>query len=168
MIIKKESLARAIRIFISLVLYREDEKNKDKRIKFNKRNIVDYLKSEDLWERDIYRTDSFGKELEEIQSLNIKINEILWFYYYLTDNKDERFEDEVKEYIKMSEEKNKKEFKNLKEDKEEIGEEEEDDHYFENKGKRRKEDNDDDSDEEDDNIIRRKYKRKIRNNSDSD
>ena len=161
MIIKKESLARAIRIFISLVLYREDEKNKDKRIKFNKRNIVDYLKSEDLWESNIYRANSFRKELEEIQSLNIKINEILWFYYYLTDNKDERFEDEVKEYIKKSEEKNKKEFKNLEEEigeEEEEEEEEEDDHY----------DNEDDSDEEDDNIIRRKYKRKIRNNSDSD
>ena len=126
---------------------------------------MNYLKSEDLWERDIYRTDSFRKELEEIQSLNIKINEILWFYYYLTDNKDERFEDEVKEYIKRSEEKNKKEFKNLVEVEEEIGEEEEE---IEEEEVKREEDSDDDSDEEDDNIIRREYKRKIRNNSDSD
>ena len=42
MIIKKNDLAKAIRLFITLVLYREDDK--DKKIKSNKKNIIDYLK----------------------------------------------------------------------------------------------------------------------------
>ncbi len=76
-IIKKETLATAIRLFISLVLYREEEKDKDKRIKFNRKNIVDYLKGKDLWDTKIYKHEYFDKNLEEIKSLNIKIKEIL-------------------------------------------------------------------------------------------
>ena len=97
MIIQKVSLATAIRLFMSLVLYREEEKNKEQRIKLNRKNIIDYLKGKDLWETTIFGDSLFKKNLEEIKSLNIKIKEILWFYFYLVNNKDEGFEDEVKE-----------------------------------------------------------------------
>ena len=98
MVVKKESLASAIRIFISLVLYREKENDKYRKIKFNRKNIIDYLKARDLWEANIYNSSQFEKNLERIKALNIKIQEILWLYYYLIDNKDEGFENEVKEY----------------------------------------------------------------------
>ena len=124
-IIKKESLASAIRLFISLVLYREDEKDKVKRIKSNRKNIVDYLKGKDLWETSIYKDPGFEKNLEEIKSLNIKINEILWLYYYLINNKEEGFEDEVKEYKKkLEEEEKRKKEEEIKKAREEREEEE--------------------------------------------
>jgi len=108
-IIKKENLASAIRLFITLVLFREEDDNKDKKIKSNKKNIVDYLKSNDLWESDLYINKTiFEEELLKFKKLNIKIKEILYFYYDLINNKDEEFEKGVKEYI---EEKKKREEK---------------------------------------------------------
>ena len=108
-IIKKEDLASAIRLFITLVLFREEDDNKDKKIKSNKKNIVDYLKSNDLWESDLYINKTiFEEELLKFKKLNIKIKEILYFYYDLINNKDEEFEKGVKEYI---EEKKKREEK---------------------------------------------------------
>ena len=79
MIITKESLASAIRLFISLVLYREKEKEKDKKIKSNRKNIIEYLKAKDLWEANIYNNEKFEDNLEKIKSVNIKIKEILCF-----------------------------------------------------------------------------------------
>ena len=76
------------------------KKIKIKKIKLNRKNIIEYLKSKDLWEANIYNNDQFEENLEKIKSLNIKIKEILWFYYYLRGNKDEGFENEVKEHIK--------------------------------------------------------------------
>ena len=111
MVIKKESLASAIRIFISLVLYREKENDKERKIKSNRKNIIDYLKAKDLWETNIYNNSQFEENLERIKSLNIKIQEILWFYYYLVDNKDEGFENEVEEHIRKIKEKEEEERK---------------------------------------------------------
>lgn len=37
--------------------------------------------------------------MDKIKTLNIKIKEILWFFYYLIDNKEEGFEGEVKEHL---------------------------------------------------------------------
>ena len=121
MIIKKESLANAIRLFISLVLYREKEEDKDKKIKTNRKNIADYLNVKDLWDIQIYNDIKFKKSLDKIKSLNIKIKEILWLYYYLVDNKEEGFEDEVREYLeKIKEEEKKKIEERAKHEKEEI------------------------------------------------
>ena len=172
-IIKKESLASVIRLFISLVLYREEEKDKDKRIKFNSKNIIDYLKGKDIWETKIYKDENFEKNLEEIKSLNIKIKEILWFYYYLTDNKDEGFENEVKEYKKKIEE---EEIRIIKEKEKREKEEREDEENRKNKNRRRRkiekeeedEDEDEDEDEEDDNTSRRNKRRKRRKEEDKD
>ena len=123
MIIKKQPFANAIRLFISLVLYREKEKDKDKKIKSNRKNIVDYLNAKDLWDIDIYKDIKFQKSLDKIKSLNIKIKEILWFYYYLIDDKEEEgFEDEVKEHLKKIKE---EEIQRIKE-KEKIEKEERD------------------------------------------
>ena len=106
--IQKEDLASAIRLFITLVLYREKEKDKDKKIKTNKKDISDYLKSKDLWNSSLYNnTTKFKENLSKIKELNIKIKEILYFYYYLVDNKDEGFSAEVEKYIKDEEEKKK-------------------------------------------------------------
>ena len=115
-IIKREELSDAIRKFITLVLYREKEKNKDKKIKYNKKNIIEYLKRKDLWEKDTFGDRKFEENLLKIKEANIKIKEILYFYYYLInkdksekggeiENEDEKFEKEVEEYIKNNEEK---------------------------------------------------------------
>ena len=150
-IIKKESLASAIRLFISLVLYREDEKDKDKRIKRNRKNIVDYLKGKDLWETSIYKDSGFEKNLEEIKSLNIKIKEILWVYYYLINNKDEGFEDEVKEYKKKIGRRGKKK-KRRRKKKEEEEREEEENRRNKNKRNQRKIEEEEEEEEEEDNV----------------
>ena len=106
--LQKEELASAIRLFITLVLYREKEKDKDKKIKTNKKNISDYLKSKDLWNSTLYNnTTKFKENLSKIKDLNIKIKEILYFYYYLVDNKDEGFSVEVEKYIKKKKKKKK-------------------------------------------------------------
>ena len=164
LIIKKESLASAIRLFISLVLYREDEKDKDKRIKSNRKNIVDYLKGKDLWDVSIYKDSAFEKNLEEIKSLNIKIKEILWLYYYLINNKDEGFENEVKEYkIKLEEEEKKK-----KEEQERIEKqqkEEEENLKSKSRRNRRKQEEEEDDEDEDNN---RQGRRRHRNKKDDD
>ena len=108
MIIKKNDLAKGIRLFITLVLYRE-EIDKDKKIKSNKKNIIDYLKNKDLWKSTFYDNETnklkFEGDLSKLKDLNIKIKEILYFYNYLIDNNDEGFEEEeVKAYIRGKEE----------------------------------------------------------------
>ena len=98
-IITKESLRIAIRLFISIILYRE--KDKVNKIKLNKNNIIGYLKEKDLWKNINIRDKQFNEELENIKLLNIKISKILWLYYYLSDNKVEEFDkDAEEEYVK--------------------------------------------------------------------
>ena len=104
-----------------MVLYREKEEDKDKKIKTNRKNIADYLDVKDLWDIHIYNDIKFKKSFDKIKSLNIKIKEILWLYYYLIDNKEEGFEDEVREYLeKLKEEEKKKIEERAKHEKEEI------------------------------------------------
>lgn len=97
-IINKESIVTAIRLFISIVLFME--KDKENKIKQNAKNMVECLKEKDLWKNKNIEDEGFKDNLTKIKSLNIKINEILWFYLYLTNNKDEEFDKEVKEYLK--------------------------------------------------------------------
>ena len=107
MIIKKKDLASALRKFITLVLFREEENDKDKKIKSNTKNIFDYLKNKDLWEKLLYEKLRFEEDLTKLKDLNIPIKEILFFYYYLLDGKDEGFDNKVKEYIRKKENKTK-------------------------------------------------------------
>ena len=167
LIITKESLASAIRLFISLVLYREKEKDKDKKIKSNRKNIIDYLKAKDLWEAKIYNNEKFEENLEEIKLLNIKIKEILWFYYYLIDYKDEGFEDEIKEHIKkLKEEEERRRKEQERKEAEERGQEQEEQVIeAQKKMDRRNEEIDDEDDKEKDKRKRRRKKRRKRRKS---
>ena len=105
MVIQKGDLASAIRLFITLVLFREKEEDKHKKIKTNEKNIIDYLKNKDLWKSSLYNNKTrFEENLSKIKKLNIKIKEIFYFYNYLVNNKDEGFEKEVENNIKKKEE----------------------------------------------------------------
>jgi len=109
MAIKKDDLASAIRLFMTLVLFREEEINKDEKIKSNKKNIIEYLKKKDLWKSSLYNNISrFELDLSKLKDQNIKIKEILYFYNYLVGNKDEGFEDEIVNEINKDEEDKKK------------------------------------------------------------
>ncbi len=58
------------------------------------------MKEKDLWKGTNTQDEKFEAEFSNIKLLNIKINEILWLYLYLTDNKDEEFGKEVEEHLK--------------------------------------------------------------------
>ena len=153
MVIKKGDLSSAIRIFITLVLFREKENDKDKKIKMNKKNIIDYLKNKDLWKSNLYNdTSRFESNLLKVKELNIKIKEIIFLYYYLVGRKDEGFEDEVVNYIQKKEEE-----AIIQKEREKII-------VKENTKKGRKEE---DSEEEEENI-KKKPARKIKKRKDSD
>ncbi len=100
MTISKESLSEALRLFMTIVLYRE--KYKENKIKLNKNNIIGYLKEQDLWINNNINIDddNFKDNLSKLKSIHIKLKEILWLYYYLTDQKDENFENDIKEKYK--------------------------------------------------------------------
>ena len=119
-IITRESLADAIRMFISVVLYREKDKDK---IKSNKKNIIGYLHKKDLWKNKIYTNEKFEKNIGEIKSFNIAIKEILWFYNLINDE-EEDYEKDVIEYLQ-----------NIKKEEEKSEENEEDNNLENNKNK---------------------------------
>ena len=95
-LINKKDFAYAIRIFITLVLFTEVDK--EKKIKSNNNNIVNYLKSSDLWKNDI-NDEKFNQNLNEFKSLNIPINKIIFLYEYLGKDIEENFFDDVKQKI---------------------------------------------------------------------
>ena len=93
--IKKCDLENALRLFITLVLFRE--KDKVKKVKNNSKNLIGYLKSQDLWEDKLYKDEKeqFEQNLNELKSVKIQINQTLWLYNYLVENK------EIEEYKEM-------------------------------------------------------------------
>ena len=146
MTLKKDDLASAIRLFVTLVLFREREKDKEEKIKSNEKNVFDYLKNKDLWKSSLYNNKSrFEEDFSKLKGLNIKIKEVLFFYNYLVDNKDEEFEKEIENYIKKKEDDIIRKIeltKKLAKDNEKQGKEEESDIGSEGGS-----DGDDDSDE---------------------
>ena len=74
-LINKDDFENAIRLFITLVLFREEDK--ENKIKSNKKNIVNYLKAKDLWDKNIYNDEKFNENLNELKIINIQINQIL-------------------------------------------------------------------------------------------
>ena len=84
-LINPEDLEIAIKLFITLVLFRE--KDKENKIKFNRKNIVDYLKQSDFWNDEIYSNEKFNENLEELKLYNIKINNIMMLYDFLVEKK---------------------------------------------------------------------------------
>ena len=97
-IINKKNLANALKWFICLVLFRE--KDKDKKIRKNKKNLINYLNTEDLWEKAIYSHSKFNKDLDDLKELNIQINKIIWLYDYLIDEEGkEDYIKKIEDYI---------------------------------------------------------------------
>ena len=86
MVVNKEELKNAIRIFITLVLFRE--KDKENKIQLNRKNIVDYLNSPDLWKNKVYESEEFYENLTQFKLCNIQINQIVFLYDYLKDRDD--------------------------------------------------------------------------------
>ena len=96
-IINKEDFATPIRLFMALVLFREEDKiNK---IKENRKNIVNYLKVPDLWDYEIYANEKFIENLNKLKSFNIQINQILELYNLLVEDNEENFTEEVEQHL---------------------------------------------------------------------
>ena len=90
-LISKDNLSSTIGLFMALVLYRENDK--EKKIKYNRKNIFNYLNEPDLWDQNIYNDEKFNENLKQLQKINIKINQILWLYNYLTGDQEEKSEE---------------------------------------------------------------------------
>ena len=106
-LISKKDFAIAIRLFSTLILFFEDNSNREKKIKMNRNNIVNYLKVSDLWESNIYEDNNFSKNLNELKLLNIKINQIIPIYEIL-GNEDipKNFCEDVENQIENETDKN--------------------------------------------------------------
>ena len=93
--IKKYDLENALRLFITLVLFRE--KDKENKVKKNRKNLIDYLKTQDFWDYKIYNNEKeeFNKNLNELKMCKIQVNQTIWLYNYLIGNK------EIDEYAAM-------------------------------------------------------------------
>ena len=74
-------LSSAIRIFITLYLNQED--NKEIRIKNNRKNIMNELNIEDLWDKAVFKDKNFKSECIEIKKFSVQINQILYLYELL-------------------------------------------------------------------------------------
>ena len=68
-------MENAIKLFIALVLFRE--KDKENKIKSNRKNLIDYLKSPDLWDEKIYINEKFKHNINESKQIKIQVNQIL-------------------------------------------------------------------------------------------
>ena len=128
--IEKKDLCHAIRLFITLVLLLEDDKKN--KIKDNKNNIINYLKSEDLWKDVDIKNKQFIKNMNDLKSMNIHINQIVYLYEELgKDIKDDFFSDVISKLKEKPPEivedstKKVKESEDLEEQEEEEEEEEE-------------------------------------------
>ena len=100
--IKRKDFAQAIRIFMTLVLFLEDDK--ENKIKLNRNNIINYLKAPDLWNKDIDDKQTFYSNLNELKPINAQINQIISLYELLGKDIEDNFFDEVKKMLKDDEE----------------------------------------------------------------
>ena len=103
-LISKDNLAHAILLFMILVLFRE--KDKEKKIKSNRKNIFIYLKAPDLWDMKLYNDEKFNENLNKLKKINIKINQIVWLYNYLVENKQEKKSEDNKDHNEIKKEEN--------------------------------------------------------------
>ena len=95
-IINKKDLSNAIRLFITLSLFQEEDK--ENKIKKNKNNIMTYLNSPDLWKNEIYYDKNFQQNLNELKFMDIKINQSISLYEFLGGDIEENFfEDDIKD-----------------------------------------------------------------------
>ena len=116
-IINKDNLLSAIKRFMALVLFRENDK--ENKIKLNKKNIINYLVQEDLWGKGMCKDEKFNKDLNNLKKFDIQINRIIWFYDYLNENDEEdNYKKNIEDYIKKKEDKKKPEIKREKNEEE--------------------------------------------------
>ena len=92
-IISIDELENAIRLFITLVLYRETDK--ENKIKLNRKNVFNNLNSPDFWNNKIYKNDKFLDDFNELKLCDIPINHILHLYNYLISN-EMKTDDKIK------------------------------------------------------------------------
>ena len=106
-IINKDNLSSALKWFMAIVLFGENDK--ENKIKSNKKNIVTYLNAPDLWDREIYKQlPQLVEDLNGLKTFNIQINRIVWFYDYLSEEEDnDNYIKNIEEYIKKKEQKQK-------------------------------------------------------------
>ena len=136
----KSDLAYALRLFMSLVLFQEEDK--ENKIKSNQNNIVNYLKSTDLWKYDI-NDDSFINDLNELKSINIHINQIISLYDYLGKDIDDNYFDDVEQKIRSE---TNQIIDNDLDDEENKNKSEDNEENEDNEDKSEKSNNDDDDD----------------------
>ena len=73
---------------------------KIRRIKSNKKILINYLNVEDLWNKDIYKDTKFNRDLNELKKFNIPKNKIVWLYDYLVEEEvEEDYIKEIEDYI---------------------------------------------------------------------
>ena len=97
-IIKANNLALALKWFMTLVLF--DEKDKENKIKGNKKNLINYLNVADLWDKGTFKDNKFNSDLDKLKKYNIQVNKIIWLYDFLTEGEEEEDpEKEIKDYI---------------------------------------------------------------------
>ena len=123
LLIGRETFRNALRLLISLYLYKEKEK--EEKIKKNTNNVVNYLNIKDIWLNILTNKNEFKEELKEIKKLKIQINQILAIYDLLKDeeDKDDKFYDDVNNEIKKRKEEAKKSKDDGNEEEKEIDEE---------------------------------------------
>jgi len=97
-LISKNNLACAIRLFITLVLFLEEEKDRENKIKNNSNNVINYLKPQDLWSKDVY-DQNFNKNLNELKIINVPVKQIIGLYEYLGNDIGDDYFDDIKKEI---------------------------------------------------------------------
>ena len=117
--IKKENLSKAIRLFVTLYLYKED---KERKVKTNRNNIMSYLSViPDLWEKNIFENAKFKEDSVKLNDLGIQINQMMYGYEKLGGDLKNDFFNDVIEAIQRDEEQKKK----IEENKKRMEEQEE-------------------------------------------
>lgn len=97
-IINTNNLALALKWFMIIVLF--DEKDKENKIKGNKKNLMNYLNVADLWDKGTFKDNKFNSDLGILKKFNIQVNKIIWLYDFLTEGEEEEdLEKEIKDYI---------------------------------------------------------------------
>jgi hypothetical protein len=100
--ISKKDVACAIRLFATLVLFLEEDK--EEKINTNRNNLVNYLKASDLWSNDIYSNNDFNKYLNELRIFNVQISQIIGLYEALGKDIEDNFCEDVEGQIQKDEE----------------------------------------------------------------
>ena len=108
LLIKQKDFASAIRLFTTFVLFLEDDKNKEKKIKKNCNNVINYLRAVDLWESYIYENEFFEQNLNELKQFNINISQTISLYEILGRDIDDNFCEEEQKMLEEEEHKNNK------------------------------------------------------------